>query len=190
MLHPNIENERRLLSQRESLLRISEVNREISPGDGMGDKHFVPACRINHRALASTYKKLLIEQGVLVNTKDRRLWSEFFVPRENLKHALEIRARLLRDHCDRIPPRFSRDYDALILSMPFVILAAFISYILPLWGSYIWLAILTSGLTFTLYFECVNRRYRYHNEAQWGISELIWGTAMVAVNVSVWQALL
>lgn len=171
-----------------TLRRIAAANQRMASGPGWGQNHFIPVCSINNRVLGARFKQRLLEEEVAVKAKNERLCTRFYVRAGDLPQALRIHKELLAESPDIAPRKFSRDYDSIFLLMPLTLLAAYISYASPWLSNYIWIAILTSGLTVVMLCERINRQYRYQSGSRWGIRELLWATAATAINIAVWQA--
>lgn len=172
------------------LRRIADGNRRVESGTGIGSDHLVPVCSITNRSLAATFKQRLIEEDVIVHSRRERLCTRFSVPREDMANALRIRETLLAEQSDSVPRKYSRDYDSVFLLTPFTILAAFITYATPWISNSLWIGVLTSGVTAMILLEHRNRHYRNYFGSQWGIQDLLWGTAAAAINIAVWQSVL
>lgn len=179
----------------EALKRIAKSNRPAPAGKGLGDDHFVPVCKLHSRPVAKELLKRLRQAEIDVKTKHRRLWTQFFVCRRDLAQALELQETFLQEQPDVKRRMFSRDYDAFFLFLPFTLLAAAISLAAatapqsPV-PTYVFIAILTTGFSCMLFFERVNRQYRYQSASEFRLSELFGLTALAAVNLAVWLAVL
>lgn len=172
------------------LRRIAESNHAVTPGDGLGPGHFVPAFTINNKCVAAELKQRLADESIATTIEPGRLCTRFFVTRENLAQALRVREEFLAHTPDAKSRRMSRDYDSVFLLSPFVLLAVYIASSSQMFPRYAWVAIVVSGATAILFEERINRQYRSYRGQQLSTRDLFIATTVVALNVFVWRAVL
>lgn len=159
-------------------------------GDPAAAPRLVPVFSVTHRTLAAIPKQCLIQAGIAVQTRHERLSTRFLVASDDLPAAMEIREVLLTEQPDTPRGNFSRDFDGTFLLTPFVILTSVIAYCSTEVPNYAWVGVLTSGLTAMLVLERLHQQFRRQLRSQWGIQDMLWGTAAVAANVVLWKSIL
>lgn len=102
--------------------------------------------------------------------------------------AFRILAEFRDSHSDTKPQRFSREYDVLLLLMPFTLVItcfAMLRFGIATWAPY---AVLISGLSVCLFLARWQYLARLQTGLRFSIRDIVSGTAVVAVNVALWLA--
>jgi hypothetical protein len=171
-----------------TLGRIHLLNPIRPVGTGVDEGHYIPLCQYHSRPLASELTQKLLENGVHVKTRATRMVVLFQIAFADREAAFRILAEFRDSHSDTKPQRFSRDYDILLLLLPFTLIIACIVALrfgIDTWAPY---AVLFTGLSVCLGLA----RWQYLTQLQSGlrfsIRDIVSGTAVVAVNVALWLA--
>lgn len=169
------------------LERIARSNPAHTVGPGFDPKQFVPAFKIHNRSVADRLAQKLRECGLQVQCRRARLATEFFVPAEDLQRSLELKAEFLLADPDTPLRTFSRDYDAVILLLPVLVIASIIVCMAPAFLPQSLVAVWVTGISAMVIWERINRQTRLRAGWQVRLRELFLITAIIACNLAMWR---
>lgn len=171
-----------------TLDRIHLLNPIRPVGTGVDEGHYIPLCQYHSRPLASELTQKLLENGIHVKTRATRMVVLFQIAFADREAAFRILAEFRDSHSDTKPQRFSRDYDILLLLLPFTLIIACIVALrfgIDTWAPY---AVLFTGLSICLGLARWQYQARLQSGLRFSIRDIVIGTTLFAVNVALWLA--
>ncbi len=173
-----------------TLDRIHLLNPIRPVGTGVDEGHTIPLCQYHSHRLATELTQKLKEKGIHVKTRVTRLVVFFQVAFADREPAFHILTEFRKAHSDTKPQQFSRDYDILLLFVPFtLVVTCFVAlrFGVDTWAPY---AVLISGLSVCLFLARWQYQARLPAGMRFSIHDIVIGTSVVAVNIAVWLAAL
>ena len=173
-----------------TLERIHSLNPSRPVGTGVDEGHYIPLCQYHSHKLAADLTKQLLVSGIHVKTKVTRTVVLFQISFADREAAFRILEEFRQSHSDTKPQRFSREYDVLLLLLPFTLVItclAMLRFGIATWAPY---AVLISGLSVCLFLARWQYQARLQTGLHFSIRDVILGTAVIALNVAMWLAAL